>query len=482
MYWVAKANKPLSDDENTIQIIATIVCAYFSFFVAQYAGQMSGVLSCVGAGIAFAWKAPAFIQQPESMHHVWHIIEFIANTLIFLLAGLIIGEENYDIITNAKYWGYVFIIYTFLMLLRMVLILGLYPVFSRFGLEVILPEALFIVWGGLRGALGISLALIVLREYHEIGIDVSDAQLLFFLVGGVTLLTLVINATTARWVIKKLGIAKDENCPERLAAIIQARLQLRKKVSEMAKMLTSDKLYVKRDDVLCHISLFGYDSLKDTHQSDGNCSNVNDDNIGKNALEKSPQIRRRRNTMEEMRLSVDYHNQNSLDKKTLRNIVSLLSSDHVLAYNRIMFLECVRQKYWEFITQGRIPRSANVTSALLYSIDYAMDRAYSSITPISDWEFIENKLSINPYVAKVIDIYGSKIPSFFLFHHIKNNILIRKLHLRVYVLINYIDAHEEAQKEYLSFLTGVDSSESSQKFTEEQKLVLVESSNNVMNE
>jgi NhaP-type Na+/H+ or K+/H+ antiporter len=46
-----------------------------------------------------------------------------------------------------------------LMIVRGIIILALYPVISRGKLMVTANDSVFMVWGGLRGALGIALAL-----------------------------------------------------------------------------------------------------------------------------------------------------------------------------------------------------------------------------------------------------------------------------------------------------------------------------------
>ena len=38
-------------------------------------------------------KAPPIILNYESMHNVWGVLEWLGNTLIFLLAGLIFGTR-----------------------------------------------------------------------------------------------------------------------------------------------------------------------------------------------------------------------------------------------------------------------------------------------------------------------------------------------------------------------------------------------------
>jgi NhaP-type Na+/H+ or K+/H+ antiporter len=70
-------------------------------------------------------------------------------------------------------------------------------------------------WGGLRGAVGLALAMQVMLERAPkicpIGTDLKgikqkDAERLLFYVSGVAFLTMIVNATTAPYLVNKLGI------------------------------------------------------------------------------------------------------------------------------------------------------------------------------------------------------------------------------------------------------------------------------------
>ena len=56
----------------------------------------SGVVASVVAGIFLAASVWPSVVSVESMHNVWHFVEFCANTLLFLLAGMMFGELIYQ--------------------------------------------------------------------------------------------------------------------------------------------------------------------------------------------------------------------------------------------------------------------------------------------------------------------------------------------------------------------------------------------------
>lgn len=60
-----------------------------------------------------------------------------------------------------------------------------------------------LVYGGLRGAIALALALLTNLETK---IDEEIRQKIMFHSSGIVLLTLLINATTIRWLLIKLGL------------------------------------------------------------------------------------------------------------------------------------------------------------------------------------------------------------------------------------------------------------------------------------
>jgi NhaP-type Na+/H+ or K+/H+ antiporter len=148
--WLRTAHRPLKEIDVTIQVAITITSAYLIFFLAQYVLKISGVLACCGAGVMLAWLAPPIILSHETMHNVWGMIEWALNTLIFLLAGLIIGNRVIDKVEPID-WLYLVVLYGILMVTRFFTIGVLYPWISTIGHKCTRNEAIFMSWAGLRG-------------------------------------------------------------------------------------------------------------------------------------------------------------------------------------------------------------------------------------------------------------------------------------------------------------------------------------------
>jgi NhaP-type Na+/H+ or K+/H+ antiporter len=89
---------------------------------------------------------------------------YIAETIIFLLSGVIIGSKinsHHDIDIFWDDYLKLFGLYIFLHLIRFGCLLLFYPILSRLGYGMSLKELVFLSYAGLRGAVGLTLALIV---------------------------------------------------------------------------------------------------------------------------------------------------------------------------------------------------------------------------------------------------------------------------------------------------------------------------------
>lgn len=241
--WLRSANRPLKEIDVLIQIAITLCCAYLCFFTAQYVLEISGVLACCGAGAMLAWMAPPIILNHESMHNVWGMIEWCLNTLIFLLAGLIIGHRVLGKV-HAVDWLYMFMLYIVLLAIRAVTVTILYPFISTIGHRCTKTEAVFMSWAGLRGALGMALSLLVKNNCPDHLQD--ETSRLFFYVGGIASLTLVINAPTSKSLLYKLGLLGADTA-EKMLVTDQIKKKLRRKMDKVITQMAKEFAFTEDD-------------------------------------------------------------------------------------------------------------------------------------------------------------------------------------------------------------------------------------------
>ena len=142
-------------DDHLIQVTFTIVAAYGSFLLAEHF-HLSGVLATLTAGLIIANVGHLAISSKsrEAVEDFWEYAAFFANSLIFLMIGIRVALQSFRS----------FIISAAVAILLVIVsrALAIYPcclVFSRSKLRVSARHQHILFWGGLRGALGLALAL-----------------------------------------------------------------------------------------------------------------------------------------------------------------------------------------------------------------------------------------------------------------------------------------------------------------------------------
>jgi CPA1 family monovalent cation:H+ antiporter len=142
-------------DDHLVEITFTTVAAFGSFLVAEHF-HLSGVLASLTAGLiignvghlAIAPKGRAAVEE------FWEYAAFVANSLIFLLIGMRLANQNYG-----------FVLLPALIAIVVVTVgraLAIYPLsllFTRSSLRISSKHQHILFWGGLRGALALALAL-----------------------------------------------------------------------------------------------------------------------------------------------------------------------------------------------------------------------------------------------------------------------------------------------------------------------------------
>ncbi|MBE0674509.1 MAG: cation:proton antiporter, partial [Bacteroidales bacterium] len=191
-------------NDAMIEITVIIAAAYLTFFVAEHFFHVSGVLGVVTLGLVMAGVGRTRI-SPEVehfLHEFWELAAFIANTLIFIIVGVIISNQAKITFNNIVL---LILIYVAVHIARAIMIATLYPLMRKAGYGLTVKNSYVLWWGALRGAIALALALIVSAE-EAIPQEIRDQFL--FLTAGLVTLTLLFNATTIKVLLNKLGLTK----------------------------------------------------------------------------------------------------------------------------------------------------------------------------------------------------------------------------------------------------------------------------------
>ncbi len=187
------------------QISVSIALPYLSYVIAEQLVGASGVIAVVASGITLNILGPGRLSPASwsSLRDVWDLLAHWAGALIFVLAALLIprllGEVRpadlglIAVVVAAATFARVLILFVVMPLL---VVTRLSPVIER-------PYRIAILWGGLRGAVTLALALAVTENAL---VPAEIKRLVGILATGFTLFTLIVQGSTLRWVISRLGL------------------------------------------------------------------------------------------------------------------------------------------------------------------------------------------------------------------------------------------------------------------------------------
>jgi len=208
-------NRRLADEENVVQVVLTVSSAYLSYFTSEIICLCSGIMATIACGITVKVLGETFINDYMLTLHFWQVTAELLNTLLFVLGGCLWGDllSKDTFSATVEDWGYLALLFVILIAIRFLLVFGLYPLTSRIGIGTNVKESIFMSYGGFRGSVGIALALSLSAQVYNNTDDEetrNNTDQMFFLVGGISVFTLLINGTTAGPLLSALGLAATE--------------------------------------------------------------------------------------------------------------------------------------------------------------------------------------------------------------------------------------------------------------------------------
>ncbi len=189
------------------QVSLSMALPYVAYLLADRILGVSGVTAVVMAGVTLNLLAPGRMSPAHwaYLREVWDVLAHWAGALIFLLAALLVPRLLGDM--QLRDLALIGVVTAAAIAARLIMLYGVLPVLTAMRLSPTIerPYRVAILWGGLRGAVTLALALAVIenaRVPFEIKREVG------ILATGFTLFTLLVQGTTLRWVIALLGLDK----------------------------------------------------------------------------------------------------------------------------------------------------------------------------------------------------------------------------------------------------------------------------------
>ncbi|GGA17499.1 cation:proton antiporter [Neptunicoccus cionae] len=187
------------------QISISVALPYLVYIGAEQSIGASGVIAVVAAGLTLNLAGPGRLlpQAWINLRELWDVLAHWAGALIFILAAFLIPRFLADV--RVHDFLLVGVVILAAITARAVILFVLMPILHKFRLspKVERPYRTAILWGGLRGAVTLALALAV-TESFRVPNDIQ--RVVGILATGFTLFTLLVQGTTLRRVIRWLGL------------------------------------------------------------------------------------------------------------------------------------------------------------------------------------------------------------------------------------------------------------------------------------
>jgi CPA1 family monovalent cation:H+ antiporter len=219
---------PLLRDSRLSEMTLTLALPYLVYILCELYTEFSGVVAVVAAGLVVSAMGRSRLspENREFLHGVWAQLGFWASSLVFILASmlvprLMIGIQPYDLLLIA-------VAALAAMAARGLVLFGLLPILSavRLGQKVSHRYKIVILWGAMRGAVTLALALAVTENRS---IDPEIQRFVAIMATGFVLTTLLINATTMGFLIRLLKLDQlsplDEALRQQVLALSLANVR-----------------------------------------------------------------------------------------------------------------------------------------------------------------------------------------------------------------------------------------------------------------
>ncbi|KAK7399871.1 hypothetical protein VNO78_11065 [Psophocarpus tetragonolobus] len=388
-------------NDTVIEIALTFAVSYIAYFTAQEGSDVSGVLTVMSLGMFYsAFARTAFKgESQQSLHHFWEMVAYIANTLIFILSGVVIAEGilgDNNVFYHGTSWTNLLLLYAYVQVSRCIVVGALFPFLRYFGYGLDWKEAIILIWSGLRGAVALALSLSVKRSSGKSAELTPETGTLFvFFTGGTVFLTLIINGSTTQFILHYLGMDKLSAAKRRILDF--TKYEMLNKALEAFGELGDDEELGPADwpTVKRYISCLNDIEGERVHPHG------------------APE------------------NDSNLDCMNLKDI-------------RVRFLNGVQSAYWEMLDEGRITQTtANI---LMLSVEEAIDLASSE--PLCDWKGLKANVNFpNYYKFLQSSIFPPKLVTYF---------TVERLESACYICASFLRAHRIARQQLHDFIGDSD--------------------------
>jgi NhaP-type Na+/H+ or K+/H+ antiporter len=197
--------------DEILTIAITFMACYVTFFVGETYLGVSGILAIVSLGVLMSMFGKVRInpESEHSVHIVWSFIQYVLETVIFVLTGGYIGYytiySGESTITSSD-WVKMVLFYFIMTLARYLMIWIFTPLMNKTGYPIVHKDIIVLTYGGLRGAIALCLGLMV---YTDEDYSPRFRDLVLFYLTGMITMTVLFNGLTMKWVMEKIQFTPE---------------------------------------------------------------------------------------------------------------------------------------------------------------------------------------------------------------------------------------------------------------------------------
>ena len=413
--------------DDVLQVATTVVAAWGSFYFGEMTGS-SGVLAVVFTGLTLSAYSTSYVsaEAHEVMLKFWRIMEYIANTLLFIFSGIVVVNKlsnvNSSISITGYEWGMLVVLYFLINIIRGVTVLILWYPLCWTGYGFNWKKGVMVSFAGLRGAVGLIAALFLVNECtchienpapcltHTLG------DLMMFFMAGIVLLTNLINSPLSKPLLAYVKLNKQTAAAKLMYDTAVFRMQ---RHTELAvQSLKRQPAYRGADweYVWSFMPVFSEELFEEGAE--------------KRATNKYIQ----HGTDAKLRRKLAKHSK-------ARFLGEECTTELLVSEARHRFLNLVKSSYKRQFREGAC-NSWPALKTLLEASSRAQDH---DDTPMDEWG-----LSLKQHCFLPEVYHKSFVGSLLMKSHIHNYVVTRRLSAGYDIAVSFIDAHLQVEKEFRS--------------------------------
>ncbi len=185
--------------DHLVEITLTAVAAYGSYLLSERWGG-SGVLASLTAGLVVGnvgWMGSISDEGRSHVLNFWDFAAFLVNSFVFILIGFHEGKMPFRVFLPQAAVAIIVVLSA-----RALVVYPLSLPFRRTSLSLSIPCLHVLFWGGLRGALGLALAL-------SVPSSVAEQTNIVVVAFAVVAFSVLIQGTTMPLLLKRLGVTNS---------------------------------------------------------------------------------------------------------------------------------------------------------------------------------------------------------------------------------------------------------------------------------